>query len=374
MNRSKLFIYYPECCLYKLHREHQFAQRFLPSKWDLANSMVTLQNQITSTINKINAGTPLIIGSVIFVAGLKADTGYYPNINISVDPLPADLTSNDQAAQADVNGLKALHTDYQEIARTKIIVNSKTVWLLEFKATFANTPLMHDYLLVYLLNGNIWTLTCTVTDADFSQFKNDFTVITNSLKINKSLFRAVTPLLYGTCHNQTILLRLQRGDITMPKQLSHVNSSGEARMVDISQKGITVREAVAKGSVIMKPSTLEQVKNAGMKKGDVLAVARVASIMAAKRVPDFIPLCHAISIDSITIDFDLTATNCIGITGTAKSTAKTGVEMEALTAVTVAALTIYDMCKAVEKDMTITDIYLETKTGGKSGTYKRKTK
>ena len=158
----------------------------------------------------------------------------------------------------------------------------------------------------------------------------------------------------------------------MRKELSHVNSRGEARMVDISLKGATVREAVAKGSVIMQPATLEQVKNASLEKGDVLAVARVAGIMAAKRVPDFIPLCHSIPIDSITIDFDLNATNCIGITGTAKSTAKTGVEMEALTAVIVAALTIYDMCKAVEKGMTITNIYLETKTGGKSGTYRRK--
>ena len=158
----------------------------------------------------------------------------------------------------------------------------------------------------------------------------------------------------------------------MAKQLSHVNARGEAKMVDISLKGVTVREAVAKGSVMMQPSTLEQVKNAGMKKGDVLAVARVAGIMAAKKVPDFIPLCHMIPIDSITIDFDLTATNCIGISSTVKSTAKTGVEMEALTAVTVAALTIYDMCKAVEKGMTITNIYLESKTGGKSGTYHRK--
>ena len=158
----------------------------------------------------------------------------------------------------------------------------------------------------------------------------------------------------------------------MLKQLSHVNSSGEARMVDISLKGVTVREAVAKGSVMMQPSTMEQVKNASLKKGDVLAVARVAGIMAAKRVPDFIPLCHTIQIDSITIDFDLTANNCIGIIATVKSTSKTGVEIEALTAVSVAALTIYDMCKAVEKGITITDIYLETKTGGKSGTYKRK--
>ena len=158
----------------------------------------------------------------------------------------------------------------------------------------------------------------------------------------------------------------------MAKKLSHVNSSGEAKMVDISLKGETVREAVAKGSVIMQPATLEQVNNASMKKGDVLAVARVAGIMAAKKVPDIIPLCHRIPIDSITIDFDLTANDRIGITSTVKSTGRTGVEMEALTAVTVAALTIYDMCKAVEKGMTITNIYLETKTGGKSGAYHRK--
>jgi cyclic pyranopterin phosphate synthase len=158
----------------------------------------------------------------------------------------------------------------------------------------------------------------------------------------------------------------------MTNKLSHVNSSGEAKMVDISLKGETVREAVAKGSVMMQPATLEQVNNASMKKGDVLAVARVAGIMAAKKVPDFIPLCHMIPIDSITIDFDLTKADCIGITSTVKSTGRTGVEMEALTAVTVAALTIYDMCKAVEKGMTITNIYLETKTGGKSGVYHRK--
>ena len=158
----------------------------------------------------------------------------------------------------------------------------------------------------------------------------------------------------------------------MANKLSHVNSSGEAKMVDISLKGETVREAVAKGTVMMQPETLEQVKNASLKKGDVLAVARVAGIMASKKVPDFIPLCHMIPIDSITIDFDLSATDRIGITSTVKSTGRTGVEMEALTAVTIAALTIYDMCKAVEKGMTITNIYLETKTGGKSGAYRRK--
>ena len=158
----------------------------------------------------------------------------------------------------------------------------------------------------------------------------------------------------------------------MANKLSHVNSRGEARMVDISLKGVTVREAVARGSVIMQPATLEQVKNASLKKGDVLAVARIAGIMAAKKVPDFIPLCHLIPLDSVTIDFDLTAADRIGISSTVKSTGRTGVEMEALTAVTVAALTIYDMCKAVEKGMTITNICLETKTVGKSGTYHRK--
>ncbi len=158
----------------------------------------------------------------------------------------------------------------------------------------------------------------------------------------------------------------------MVKKLSHVTASGEAHMVDIAEKNPTVREAVAKGSVLIKPSTLQQVINASLKKGDALAVARIAGIMAAKKVPDIIPLTHTIPLDSVTIDFDLKGNNRIGISATAKSTGKTGVEMEALTAVSVAALTIYDMCKAVEKGMTITDIYLETKTGGKSGTYKRK--
>ena len=158
----------------------------------------------------------------------------------------------------------------------------------------------------------------------------------------------------------------------MAKKLSHVTAGGEARMVDITAKDQTVRKAVARGTVLMKPTTLLQVKNAAIKKGDVLAIARVAGIMAAKKVPDLIPLCHTILIDSIDIDFDLTGKDRIGIRATARSTGKTGVEMEALTAVAVAALTIYDMCKAVEKGMTITDIYLETKTGGKSGTYKRK--
>ncbi len=155
-------------------------------------------------------------------------------------------------------------------------------------------------------------------------------------------------------------------------ELTHLNSSGEARMVDITQKGDTAREAVARGKVLMKPGTLQQIKSAGLKKGDVLAVARVAGIIAAKKTPDLIPLCHTILIDDIAIDFDLSANDSIGITATAKSTGKTGVEMEALVAATVSALTIYDMCKSVDREMTIAEIYLESKKGGKSGTYRRK--
>ena len=155
-------------------------------------------------------------------------------------------------------------------------------------------------------------------------------------------------------------------------KLTHVNSTGEARMVDVSQKGDTEREAIAKGRVIMKPSTLEQIKTTGLKKGDVLAVARVAGIMAAKKTPDLIPLCHPILIDSINIEFDLYGEDSIEITARVKSTGKTGVEMEALVAVSVAALTIYDMGKSVDRGMTITEIYLKSKKGGKSGVYRRK--
>ena len=158
----------------------------------------------------------------------------------------------------------------------------------------------------------------------------------------------------------------------MMTKLTHVNSKGEARMVNVSQKGDTEREAVAKGKVLMKPTTLEQIWTAGLKKGDVLAVARVAGIMAAKKTPDLIPLCHPILIDSIDIEFNLSGNDSIGITATVKSTGKTGVEMEALVAAAVPALTIYDMGKSVDRGMTISEIYLETKKGGKSGSYRRK--
>ena len=155
-------------------------------------------------------------------------------------------------------------------------------------------------------------------------------------------------------------------------KLSHINSRGEARMVHVSQKGDTKREAVAKGRVMMKPSTLEQIRTAGFEKGDVLAVARVAGIMVAKKTPDLIPLCHPILISDITIEFDLSGDDSIGITATVESTSKTGVEMEALVAASVTALTIYDMGKSIDRAMTITDIYLESKKGGKSGVYRRR--
>ena len=154
-------------------------------------------------------------------------------------------------------------------------------------------------------------------------------------------------------------------------ELSHVSSTGEAKMVDISEKAGTVRVAVASGKVLMKPETMTAIKSASLKKGDVIATARIAGIMAAKKTPDLIPLCHTILVDEISVDFDLSGTDQVGITATARSTGKTGVEMEAMVAASVAALTIYDMAKAVDKGMTITDIRLESKTGGKSGKYQR---
>ncbi len=155
-------------------------------------------------------------------------------------------------------------------------------------------------------------------------------------------------------------------------ELSHVGPGGEGRMVDVGGKGDTVREAVASGRVLMKPETLEQVRANAIRKGDVLAVARVAGIMAAKKTPALIPLCHTILLDEVSVDFDVSGDDGIGIIARAKSTGKTGVEMEALTAASMSALTIYDMCKAIDKEMTITGVCLESKTGGKSGDYVRK--
>ncbi len=150
-------------------------------------------------------------------------------------------------------------------------------------------------------------------------------------------------------------------------ELTHVGPTGEARMVDISQKGATARVAVARGKVLMQPATLEAIKSAIIKKGDVLAAARIAGIMAAKKTPDLIPLCHTLLIDEVSVDFDISGKDSVGITATAKSTGKTGVEMEALVAVSVAALTVYDMVKAVDTAMIIGAIRLVGKKGGKTG-------
>jgi cyclic pyranopterin phosphate synthase len=152
-------------------------------------------------------------------------------------------------------------------------------------------------------------------------------------------------------------------------ELTHVDGSGRPRMVDITGKPDTVREAVARGTVTMKPSTLERLKTGSMTKGDVLAVAQLAGVMAAKQTPTLIPLCHPLLIGDIKVDLSLDEENsAVEINATVKSTGKTGVEMEALTATAVAALTVYDMCKAVDHGMKIGNIRLIKKSGGKSGT------
>ncbi|MBX3082835.1 MAG: cyclic pyranopterin monophosphate synthase MoaC [Anaerolineae bacterium] len=154
----------------------------------------------------------------------------------------------------------------------------------------------------------------------------------------------------------------------MTEQLSHVDSSGTARMVDVSFKPDTDRTAIAAGEVVMQPTTLALIRDGQIKKGDVLTVARIAGIMAAKRTADLIPLCHPLPLTYIDIDLTLNeATNRVEITATARTTGKTGVEMEALTAVMTAALTVYDMAKAVEKGMQIQNVRLLEKHGGKSG-------
>ena len=150
--------------------------------------------------------------------------------------------------------------------------------------------------------------------------------------------------------------------------LTHVDEAGKAAMVDVGWKSETERVAVAKGSISMKPETLELIKANGFEKGDVLGVARIAGIMGAKNTSQLIPLCHPLPLDQVTVEFEYEdERRAVSITATAKTTARTGVEMEALTAVSVAALTIYDMCKGVDRAMRIGDIRLIRKTGGKSG-------
>ena len=161
-------------------------------------------------------------------------------------------------------------------------------------------------------------------------------------------------------------------------EFTHFNESGRARMVDVGAKASTERLATAQATVFLQPETLEKIRQGKIAKGDVLAVAQVAGVMGVKKTPDLIPMCHPILLTSVDISFTETAEpnqdgRCaITITATAKTTGPTGVEMEAMTAASVAALTIYDMCKAVDRGMSFGDICLLTKSGGKSGLYTRK--
>ncbi len=158
-------------------------------------------------------------------------------------------------------------------------------------------------------------------------------------------------------------------------EFTHFDEKGNAKMVDISNKPITYRKAVASGFILMKGETIELVKEGLISKGDVLGVARIAGIMAAKKVSELIPLCHPVDLSSVTIDFSIDHENKkIAIDTVVTSTGKTGVEMEALTATAIAALTIYDMCKAVDKEMVISEIMLIEKSGGLSGHFKRQSK
>lgn len=155
-------------------------------------------------------------------------------------------------------------------------------------------------------------------------------------------------------------------------KLTHLDESGAAHMVDVSAKESTAREAVAQAVVRMLPETLALVQEGGHKKGDVLAVARIAGIQAAKRCSDLIPLCHPLMLSSVALDFEPDERNsCIRVRAVCRLAGQTGVEMEALTAASVAALTIYDMCKAVDKGMVISDVQLLEKRGGKSGEWQR---
>jgi cyclic pyranopterin monophosphate synthase len=157
----------------------------------------------------------------------------------------------------------------------------------------------------------------------------------------------------------------------MPTDLTHFDEHGASRMVDVGDKPVTSRVARASGRVVMQPATLKRIQERGLAKGDVLEVARLAGIMAAKRTGELIPLCHPLPLDSVSVAFSFPDERTVAIEAEVRVTAKTGVEMEALTAVSVSALTIYDMCKAIDRGMAIERIQLEEKSGGKSGHFVR---
>ena len=155
-------------------------------------------------------------------------------------------------------------------------------------------------------------------------------------------------------------------------ELSHFNPAGEAHMVDVGDKDVTRRAAVAEGWIYMRPATLERIMAGAHAKGDVLGVARIAGIMAAKRTADLIPLCHPLALARVAVDLEpQPERNAVRCQATVETRSRTGVEMEALTAVQVALLTVYDMCKAVDRGMTLTDIRLLEKSGGQSGVWRR---
>ena len=157
-------------------------------------------------------------------------------------------------------------------------------------------------------------------------------------------------------------------------KFSHFNQDGDAHMVDVADKDITHRRAIARGQIQMQPSTLDMIQAGEHKKGDVLGIARIAGIMAAKKTSELIPLCHPLMLTHVQVEFTVQGEDTISCTATVETDGKTGVEMEALTAVQVALLTIYDMCKAVDRGMTMTGIQLEEKLGGKSGHWQRATR
>jgi cyclic pyranopterin monophosphate synthase len=156
----------------------------------------------------------------------------------------------------------------------------------------------------------------------------------------------------------------------MENRLTHVDESGAARMVDVSDKDVTARTATASGRVLVSAEVVALLRGEGVPKGDALAVARIAGIMGAKRTPDLVPLCHPLAISGVTVDLAV-ADDAVEITATVRTTDRTGVEMEALTAVSVAALTVIDMVKAVDKAAVISDVRVEAKSGGRSGEWRR---
>ena len=158
-----------------------------PNQWEPVpdTALAAAMAQTKDTINAIKSGLPIEKASILFAAGLKKPTGYYPSVNIVVEPSPTGVSSSEEAVQAELLGLKQIDPKYQEVSRTKVVVNGKDAIIVEYKAHFSTSPLMHNLVLACLSSKTIWVLTCTATDTDFSQWSNDFNNIARSFKINK---------------------------------------------------------------------------------------------------------------------------------------------------------------------------------------------